>query len=59
MSREANLDRIYFGTDRTTARLERLAEQKRLEKINLRLRQKMENVAQNKKSNQTPLSTSL
>jgi hypothetical protein len=59
MNRELDLDRIYFGTDRTTARLERLAEQKRLEKINIRLRKKMESVAGNKKSNQTPLATSL
>lgn len=54
MSREADLDRVYFGRDRTTARLERLAEQKRLEKINIRLRKEIEIFAANKKKDQTP-----
>ena len=58
MSREKNLDRIYLGTDRTTARLERLAEQRRLEKIKTRLHKKMEVVAVNKKTEQSPQASS-
>jgi hypothetical protein len=58
MDPELNLDRIYFGTDRSTARLERLAEQKRLEKINIRLRNKMESLAASKNKDQTPQASS-